>query len=148
MRDKKNDLRDLYDALLPDADPMTADEVSEELAGADEEAAALRAMVAERARGLATELRKQGIPAPPVLKDLTETLTDSTALPRDEVLARTRAAARIVGLERPKPITRGYELLEAARKGPGELTKEDRDLLDAEAEDLRKEIDSDHDEKK
>jgi hypothetical protein len=93
-------------------------------------------------------LRKGGIAAPPVLKDLMETLVDTTALPRDESLARTRATARIADLERRKLIAPGYELLEAARKGPGELTTKDRDLLDAETEELRNEIDAEHDEKK
>jgi len=51
-------------------------------------------------------------------------------------------------LERRNPIARGYELLGAARKGPGELTKQHRDLLDAEAEELRKDIDAEHDKKK
>lgn len=148
MADKNNDMRDLYDALLPDPDQLTADEVADELADAEDEATALRVLLADRARALAAELRKNGIPAPPVLKDLAETLTDSTTLPRDEALARKRAAGRVEDLERRKPVARGYELLEAARKGPGELTKEDRDLLDAEAEELRKDIDAEHDKKK
>lgn len=148
MTDKNPDLRDLYDALAPDPDELTPEEVAAELEGAEDEAAGLRSLIAERAEGLARELRKNGIAAPPVLKDLAETLSDTTTLPRDEKLARTRAAARIADMERRKPVAPGYELLEAARKGRAELTKKDRDLLDAEADELRKELDGEHDEKK
>ncbi len=148
MRDKKPDVRDLYDSLAPDPDDMTLEDVAEELSGAEHEAAALRASVADLARTLATDLRKAGIPAPPVVKDVIETLSDTTTLPRDETLARSRAASRIADLELRRPVPDSYEILEAARKGPGELSKEDRALLDAEAEGLRKEIDAEHDKTK
>ena len=67
------------------------------------------------------------------------------ALPADEKLARGRAAGRLSELESRRPIPKDYELLEAARKGPGELASEDEDLLNKEAEDLRREIDAEHD---
>jgi hypothetical protein len=148
MREKKLDLPALYTALGADPDDMTPEDVAEELAGADGEAAALRSTVAEMARSLGADLRKAGIAAPPVLKDVTETLADTTSLPRDEKLARSRAANRIADLERRRPVPKAYELLEAARKGKGEVSSEDRALLDEEADDLRKEIDAEHDETK
>jgi hypothetical protein len=148
MPDKNADLRDLYNALAPDPDALTAEEVAAELEGAEDEAAELRALIGERAQTLARDLRKNGFAAPPVLKDIAETLADTTTLPRDETLARTRAAARFADMERTKPVPRDYELLEAARKGKGELTQKDRDLLDAEAEELRKELDAERDAEK
>ncbi|MEA2236114.1 MAG: hypothetical protein QOC81_838 [Thermoanaerobaculia bacterium] len=148
MGDKKSDLRDLYDALAVNPDDMTPEDVAEELEGAASEAAALRSSVAEMARSLGAELRKAGIAAPPVLKDVAETLTDTTILPREEKLARPRAANRFANLERRRPVPEAYELLEAARKGPGELSPEDRALLDNETDDFRKEIDAEHDKAK
>jgi len=46
MREKKPDLPALYTALGADPDDMTPEDVAEELAGADGEAAALRSTVA------------------------------------------------------------------------------------------------------
>jgi len=148
MPNKNADPRDVYEALAPDPDALTPEEVAAELEGAEDEAAELRALIGERAQALARDLRKHGVAAPPVLKDLADTLADTTTLPRDESLARTRAAARIADIERRKPVPRGYELLEAARKGRGELSTKDRALLDEEADELRKELDAEHDEEK
>jgi hypothetical protein len=148
MPDKNPSLRDLYDALAPDTDALTHEEVAAELEGSEAEAAELRALIADRAQSLARDLRKNGIAAPPVLKDLVDTLDGTTALPREEKLAQARAASRITDLEQRKPVPRNFELLEAARKGRGELTSKDRELLDSEADDLRKEIDTEHGEEK
>jgi hypothetical protein len=148
MREKKSDVPALYASLGADPGDMTPKDVAEELVGAESEAAALRSTVAEMARSLGAALRKAGIAAPPVLKDVGDTLGDTTTLPRDEKLARPRAANRIADLERRRPVPKTYELLEAARKGKGELSPEDRALLDHEADDLRKEIDAEHDKTK
>jgi hypothetical protein len=148
MRNKKSDDGDLYDAFLLDPETMSEEDVADELAGAGDAAAALRERIAEMAKTLGADLRKAGIAAPPFLKDIPATLAVTDALPADEKLARSRAAGRLADLERRHTIPEKYELLEAARKGPGELASEDRDLLDAEAEDLRREVDTEHDETK
>lgn len=148
MKDKKVDAAEQYEAFVLGPDAMSDEDVAAELSDVDAEAAALRESVAEMARTLASDLRKAGIAAPPFLKEVATTLGNSDALPSDEKLARTRAAARLADLERRRPIPKNYELLEAARKGPGELAAEDEALLNAEAEDLRREIDAEHDETK
>jgi len=148
MRDKKPDTRELYDAFLIDPENMSDDDAAAELAGDEDAAAALRARVAAMAQTLGADLRRAGIPAPPVLKDVAAMLVSSDVLPPDEKLARSRASARLADLERKQSVPRNYELLEAARKGPGELAPEDEDLLEHEAEDLRREIDGEHDKTK
>lgn len=146
MTSKKPDDRDQYDAFVLGPDEMTSAEAADELSDNDAAAAALRERVAQMAKTLAADLRKAGIAAPPFLKEVAATLANSDALPADERLARSRAAGRLADLEQRRPIPKDYELLEAARKGSGELASEDEDLLNAEAEDLRREIDAEHDE--
>lgn len=148
MKDKKPDAGEQYDAFLLGPEAMTEEEAAAELSGADAEAAAFRESVAEMAKTLAADLRKSGIAAPPFLKDVAATLANTDALPSDEKLARSRAAGRLADLERRRPIPKNYQLLEAARKGPGELDSEDEELLNTEAQDLRREIDGEHDETK
>jgi hypothetical protein len=148
MRDKKPDPSEVYEAFLLDPGTMGPEDIQAELSADNAGAAALREQLAELAKKLGADLRKAGIAAPPFLKDVAATLAVTDALPADEKLARGRAAGRLSELEGRRPIPKDYELLEAARKGPGELASEDEDLLNKEAEDLRREIDAEHDKTK
>jgi hypothetical protein len=147
-KQKPSYLEAALETFVPDPEALTDKDVDDILSGAATSPSDLHRRVAESARSLGARLRKSNIPAPPVLRDVIDALSDSDSLPHDLQLAKTRAAKRMVDLEQRDALDSTYRLQEAARKGPGELSEKDQRLLDTEKEDFMRELDEENDKTK
>lgn len=144
MMTKKDEKKDeqILDALLPDIDTMSREEAKELIAETGVDMRALRARLQETAKGIASELRKAGTPAPRYLTRAIEALDDSQRLPTtSDEAALSKASDVIRQFRTPQPIPENAKLLKAARFSPN-ATTDDR-AAEKLAGDLRKELDED-----
>lgn len=149
MKKKKpSSLETAFETFVPDPEAFTDAEVDEVLSGAATNREDLHRKVAESARALGARLRKSNVPAPVVLRDVVDALSDSASLSRDLQLAKSQAAKRVADLEQRGTVDPNYRLQEAARKGARGLSDKDQRLLDAEKEDFMRELDEENDKTK
>lgn len=148
-KDKSKNEEQILDALLPDIENMSRDEVDELVVATGVDLRALRARLRDAARGIAADLRKNGKAAPRYLTRAIEALDDSETLPvSSDVAALAKAKEVIQRFRTPQPVPKAAKLLKAARVTPTSPNVEDTDTAEKLAEDLRREIEEDDSPKK
>lgn len=141
---EKQKLEALLDALMPNVEEMTDEEVRVLLAEG-EDLRPLRANLHTMAMEQAAAYRRHGHVAPKALTRFAEAMDDGPGLPADPAAAESKALRWIRSLETPgtAPAADAIRLLKAARKGDKELSERDKGHVDAAAARLKKKLDGD-----
>ena len=145
--DQKKDsqrLEGLMAALLPDIEKMPLEEVDSLLAESGCDLRAIRKSLHTTATDLAASYRRNGQAAPKALVTFAEAMDDRPNLPRDSKAAEAKAAGLIRQLGQVFRVPAGQpRILEAYRKGEGDLSDRDRATLDGAAAKLKKKLTDD-----
>lgn len=141
QREEARKLEAILDALLPDVENLSEDEVDRLVTESQCDLPAIRKRLQVTANDVAASHRRAGHAAPKALTAFAEAMDDSPKLPRDPAAALAKAARFVEALGRVVlPLTGGFRPVEAYRKGDAELTARDRALLDEATDALRREL--------
>ena len=132
--------REQVERFSPNEESLTRAEVQDALRAAGSDPEKLREWLNATARQLADAQRAKGRPAPDYLQEAIDLSGPPDQLPRDEKTALQKARdwfqSMTVG---PGDLTDDFEIIRAYRSR-GELSEEDKRVLDAAEEQLRNQI--------
>lgn len=131
----QEELSRLEELLEPDVEDMTKEELAARLSGSGTDVRRLHRRLANRAREIELQYRKQLGSAPPFLREAISQL-DPEKLPGKTSAALDKATSWIDGLSRITSLPSQPVVLESYRKGDQELSERDRELLDEERKEL------------
>lgn len=143
-KDERKDaqrLEELMDALLPNIEEMSQEDVDSLLAESGCDLQTIRKTLHATATEIAANYRRLGQAAPKALVVFAEAMDDRPILPSDPKAAEAKAAGWIRQLGQALRLPAGQpRILEAYRKGETDLSDRDRQTLDAATATLRKKL--------
>lgn len=137
-------LEELLDAILPNVEELSSEEVDAVLADDGDLLRETRAALRDSALELAAAHRSRGHAAPKALTRFAEAMDDRPNLSADPAAAESKAMSlmRSLAAKITSPLGQ-LQLLEAYRKGDEEFSQRDRELLDAATARLKKKLERD-----
>lgn len=144
QREEAKRLEAMLNALLPDVENLSDEEVDRLIIESGCDLPTIRKKLHATATEVAASYRRQSHAAPKALVAFADAMDDSRKLPRDPAAAIAKAVRFVEALgQRLLPPVGGLTIREAYRKGDAELSERDRAVLDEAADALRKELEGD-----
>lgn len=132
--------REQVERFSPDEESLTRAEVQDALREAGSDPEELREWLNATAKRLANAQRAKGRPAPSYLQEAVDLSSPPDQLPRDEKTALQKTLEWIQSMTAgPGKLNDDFEIIRAYRSR-GELSEEDKRVLDAAEEQLRNQI--------